>query len=227
MELHKVHLTDTQKRKLLKGQSIQLKHEHLINGGSVIIIHKQLGTKIRSAIRRGAGVRLHFSSKDVAEHNIHQGSGFKQLLTKAQKGLYGVSDDVKNVAKKVEKEVGGGLGKTEKFFKKVGRKLAPVGKALAPVAKALKPVGKQILKGVVSQAIPAALNAISAETGVPVGIAAPVLTGVANKAIDGLGLELKKAKKAPAKKKKATKRKAGGALFPSGGALYPAGYQIQ
>jgi hypothetical protein len=272
MELHSIHLTDAQKRKLLRRQPVQLKNENLQGNHKIVLNHEQ-SVKIRRAKRTGKGIRLQLHNDELVHNNVVHGTGFKELLSKAKKAVYhgahmihnhlqetGVYDNIKQTGKRMLKEKlndataqlkdavhnrldnnkyanyipehlkqnlhniadqqintlkarannhidaygeapiavqGEGFGKTERFFRDTGR---------AIVGAAKSKVGKQILKGVVKTALPLALNAVSAETGVPLGVLSQPLTNVANNQIDGLGL----------KKKKIITRRRGAGLFPSG-----------
>ena len=106
MELHKLQLTNAHKRKLLNGHNIQLKHEHL-HGGSVVLLSKDIGRKVRSAIKKGTGVRIRFSSEDVKNHNIEHGEGFKELLRGVKRHIQnsGVIDVVKKHGREIGKKI--------------------------------------------------------------------------------------------------------------------------
>jgi hypothetical protein len=117
MEIHKVHLTNDQKRKLLNGHSIQLKPDHLVGGSESVVLDKKQATKVHKAKREGKGVRLRFHSDELMHNNVIHGSGFHSLLSKAKKALYtgakhvhnhlrdtGVYDQLAQAGKKVLKE---------------------------------------------------------------------------------------------------------------------------
>ncbi len=272
MEVHKLHLTIAQKRKLLRGQAVQLKHEHLQSGGSTVVLDKMHGNKIRKAIRTAKGARIQFANEDMIHNNVIHGTGFKDLLSKAKKAFYGIHNHLKDsgaydvlretgkklihqgidhVSSRVKQGVknviedkmpegshanfsryadnlidsgvgrlhdkldGNGIGKTERRiingFKKAGRTIKKV---------VTSDVGKTILKGVAGKVIPGVLAGIQAETGVPVGVLAPVLTRAANKGIDGMGVA--PISVMPSKRSRGRPRK----VVVSAGALVPSGYGL-
>ena len=88
MELHKLALSDDQKRKLIRGHAVQIRHEHIGIGGSIMLDKKQ-STKIHKAMRTGSGVRIQLHNEDLVRNNVMHGTGFKQFLSKARSKLIG------------------------------------------------------------------------------------------------------------------------------------------
>lgn len=62
---HKLHLDDTQIKKLLKGNPVQLKHNSLTEGNKSISVTKKTNTKIERAKRNGRGLRLRLEPSEI------------------------------------------------------------------------------------------------------------------------------------------------------------------
>lgn len=106
MELHKLALSDDQKRKLLRGHAVQVRHENINIGGSIVLDKKQ-STKIHKALRTGSGVRIQLHNEDLVRNNVMHGTGFKQFLSKARSKLIGIDHQLsKNSAYRAVKSVG-------------------------------------------------------------------------------------------------------------------------
>lgn len=84
MEIHKLDISDAQKRKLLNGHAIQIKH-HQIGSGSHVVLDTAHGKKVRTAYRTGKGVRIQLANDHVVRSNVIHGSGFSSMLSKAKK----------------------------------------------------------------------------------------------------------------------------------------------
>ena len=102
MEMHKLHLSEAQKRKLL----------HQLP--TPVVLDKAQGNKVRRVSRTGCGVRIHFDNDDALVHdNVMHGQGFSDLLSKATATLLGLHEHLrksgaytqaKNAIKKVVKD---------------------------------------------------------------------------------------------------------------------------
>jgi hypothetical protein len=106
MELHKLALSDDQKRKLIRGHAVQVRHANIGIGGSIMLDKKQ-STKIHKAMRTGSGVRIQLHNEDLVRNNVMHGTGFKQFLSKARSKLIGFDQKMsKNSAYRAVKNVG-------------------------------------------------------------------------------------------------------------------------
>lgn len=89
---HRLHLTNAQKAKIRKMQSVQIRGSHLgdgSRGSTVLLTRSQINRIQRRRMSKGKpkGVRLIFSA-DQLRHNYRQGSGiFDSLKSGAQKLL--------------------------------------------------------------------------------------------------------------------------------------------
>jgi hypothetical protein len=210
--------------------SPELLHHNVIHGAGF----RDLLSKAKKALHHGAhslhnhlqhsGVydQIKHAAKNVAKNEGKkllghaQNAASKAISNLAQKLPENYQNDFTNGANNildqqanaVNDQINGyGIGKTER---KIINGFRQVGKVLKQGAHSQ--IGKQILKGVAKVAIPAALAAISAETGMPAIALAPALTNAANSGINGLGLKRK-----PGRPKKSVGRpRKGGALFSAG-----------
>ena len=106
MELHKLHLSDDQKRKLIRGHAVQVRHENINRGGSIVLDKKQ-STKIHKAIRTGCGVRIQLHNDELVRNNVMHGTGFKEFLSKARAKLMGIDHHLsQNAGYRAIKHVG-------------------------------------------------------------------------------------------------------------------------
>lgn len=172
MELHKIQLSDAQKRKLLRGHCIQLKHAHLNNGADVVLDPAQ-GKKVRTAIRTGAGVRIQFVNDDLIRHNCVHGAGFKELLSKAKSKLLGLHNHLQQ---------SGAYDTVKKVGKKIGKKL---------VNDAVQMAKQQAAAYVADQTAdlnPAIKGIINKGANQLINSQAGYAQNYANSAIDGLGI---------------------------------------
>ena len=206
-----------------KGVRIQLNTKDLVHNN---VIHgtgfHSLLSKAKKALYRGA-TALHSHLKDsgvydnlkrTAKDQLHQHSAIalrhasdyahgainKHAPEFLQSNLHNIVDDQGIHAQNALFDTieGAGIGKTERFFMNAGKSIQNAAKSK---------IGKQVLKSVVKVGMPLALNAVSAETGLPVQMLSPALSNVANKQIDGLGLQHMRKRGRP---------RHGGALMPSG-----------
>ena len=106
MELHKLALSDDQKRKLIRGHAVQVKHANINTGGSIMLDKKQ-STKIHKALRTGCGVRIQLHNDELVRNNVMHGTGFKEFLSKARSKLIGIDHQLsKNAGYRAVKKVG-------------------------------------------------------------------------------------------------------------------------
>lgn len=61
MKEHAVHLSETNFRKMMKGEPTQFSHEQLTGGSIVLKLHPAKHRKIQTAIKRGKGLKIHLS----------------------------------------------------------------------------------------------------------------------------------------------------------------------
>lgn len=81
---HSVDLSVLQRKKLLRGLPVQLKHANL-TGGMVVMLDPEQARRYKIAKRNGKGLRVHFRSPIQIDHNLMHGKGFKETLTKIRK----------------------------------------------------------------------------------------------------------------------------------------------
>lgn len=81
---HSVHLSENQLRKLARGQTIRLKHEHL-HGNHVLYLTEAQIKKLAKAHKNNKGAQLHLSHEQLKEHSIRGGSVFDSLRSFARK----------------------------------------------------------------------------------------------------------------------------------------------
>jgi hypothetical protein len=80
-----ISLTKAQKRKLLKGHSVNLKHSQLMNGNVNVSLDKEHGRRLRRAMRTNKGFRLQPNQNMVQQ--MIEGEGFKDVMKKVNKGI--------------------------------------------------------------------------------------------------------------------------------------------
>jgi hypothetical protein len=83
---HHVHLSLAQRRRLLVGQSIRIKHEHLRGGTIPLFVTPLQHRDLTQAITKGKGVLFKFSSPKQAEYHLEHGRGFWDTIKSAAKG---------------------------------------------------------------------------------------------------------------------------------------------
>jgi hypothetical protein len=178
-------------------------HNHLQETG----VYDQITTAGKKLLKEKAHVAL-----GHANEYVHKSIDNSRYVPSQMKDtLHSAADSqVHHAANMIDSQLGGGFGKSERFFRDAGR---------AIVGAAKSKVGKQILQGVAKVAVPALLTGISAETGLPVGALAPQITGAVNNGINGMGIHEVTGRKVI--RKRATGRKV---IRKRGGALYPSGY---
>lgn len=62
---HSVRLTDNNRRKFHKGEPTLLTHDQIVGGPDRIYLTKQQSRKLMRAARKGKGVKLHLSTKEL------------------------------------------------------------------------------------------------------------------------------------------------------------------
>lgn len=119
----KINPTEAQLKKLLKGQSVNLKAEQLLSGRDMML-SKRLSGKINTAKKNNKGLRVFLSPQELKKN--FNGSG--------------LIDDLKNFYNKnIKSHVRGGLKRASSFIlDEIGDKI--------PVPKALKTPVKGLLK---------------------------------------------------------------------------------
>ncbi len=80
-----ISLTKAQKRKLLKGHAVNLKHSQLMNGDVNVSLDKEHGRRLRKAMRGNKGFRLQPTQGMVQQ--MVEGEGFKDVMRKVNKGV--------------------------------------------------------------------------------------------------------------------------------------------
>ncbi len=99
-----IQLTKAQKRKLLKGHAVNLKHSQLLNGNINVSLDKEHGRRLRRAMRTNKGFRLQPTQSMVQE--LVEGEGFKDVMRKVNKGVKkAISFTKKEVVPFVKKDV--------------------------------------------------------------------------------------------------------------------------
>lgn len=217
---HKIDLTLPQKKKLLRGYTVQIKPTQIGTGSTVLLSDLQ-SHNFRKCAKCGKGMRLQFRDNQQSDHNVIHGEGFKDILKRIKKGFNTASNfiDPKKGINIVSKYVNS--DNITKGINTAANYVDPNKKIRNAVAPYVKPV----LKDVVKLAIPGALTAIGAATGQPELVAAaPIVNTIAQKSIDrsGLGFKLADKKKIVGKAKYliggnvVMRKSKGGALNPSG-----------
>ena len=97
---HKLDLTVAQRKKLLRGHTIQVKHEQMGHGLKVHLTDLQSHNLVK-AHRQGKGIRLDFRDEHQIHHNIEHGEGFGQLLHSIRRGFNNLGHTLAPVAKTV------------------------------------------------------------------------------------------------------------------------------
>ena len=99
----KISLTKPQKRKLLKGHAVNLKHSQLMNGNVSVKLDNPHGKRLRRAMRANTGFRLQPSQVMVQE--MIEGEGFKDVMRKVNKGVKKAITFTKNEVAPYAKEI--------------------------------------------------------------------------------------------------------------------------
>jgi hypothetical protein len=73
---HHLHLSSHQKHKLLKGDTIQLKPEHLHGGKHEIYLTPKQSRRVKTAMKNHKGLRIQF---DSTQRHLHGGSFWSSL----------------------------------------------------------------------------------------------------------------------------------------------------
>ena len=101
-DCHNLELSDTQKRKLLRGQSVQVRPE-CIGRGHAVQVSAAISKNIARAMKLGKGVRVSLDDASKTANSVND--SFSHLLTKAQRLHLGGSaaSDWKKLARSANK----------------------------------------------------------------------------------------------------------------------------